>query len=276
MRRKAFGAEGAVKLRYLDTPKPRLFAHRGASGAFPENTMESFAAGLDGGAWMLELDVHGTRDGEVVVFHDATLERVTDGHGLVRDRTLAELRALDAGFGFVGADGGRPFRGRGVRIATLDEVLEAFPTAALNIEIKQLEPAIEWAVLARLDRQDARERVLLAAEDQRILDRIRAAAPDMLSGSSAEEVYRFHLSLADPGISYRPPGAALQVPPFYEGIEVVSAPFVERAHACGVEVHVWTINAPGEVERLLDLGVDGIMTDYPVMAAEVFARRGLI
>jgi glycerophosphoryl diester phosphodiesterase len=219
--------------------------------------------------------VHGTVDGEVVVFHDATLDRVTDGRGALRERTLAELRSLDAGHGFVGSDGGHPFRGGGIGIPTLDEVLGSFPHTALNIEIKQLEPAIEREVMRLLDRHDARKRVLLAAEDQRVMDRIRAAVPDVLSGSSAEEVLRFFVSLADPAVVYDPPGAALQVPPVHEGIEVVTEAFVERAHACRTEVHVWTINAPGEVERLLDLGVDGIMTDYPTMAAEVFARRGL-
>jgi glycerophosphoryl diester phosphodiesterase len=131
-------------------------------------------------------------------------------------------------------------------------------------------------VLAVIDRFKARDRVLLAAEDQRIMDRIRIAAPDMLSGSSADEVYRFYESLTPGAAPYRPPGVALQVPPVYEGIEVVTPRFVERAHELDVEVHVWTINTGAEVDRLLDLGVDGIMTDFPAMAADVFRRRGLL
>jgi glycerophosphoryl diester phosphodiesterase len=260
-------------MRYLDGPRPRLFGHRGASADFPENTLPSFQAALEAGADRLELDVHGTRDGHVVVFHDATLDRTTDGAGPIQRLSLAELRALDAGHRFRAPDGSYPHRGRGVRIPTLAELLEAIPEVPLNIEVKQGEPAIEAEVVAILDRYRARERALLTAERAPLLARIRAAAPGVVTGMAAEEAFEFLSRHGDP--TYRPAGAALQVPPSYDGFEVVTAQFVAAAHALGLEVHCWTINEEAEMERLLDLGVDGIMTDTPARAAAVLRRRGL-
>lgn len=228
------------------------------------------------GADRLELDVHGTADGHVVVLHDATLERTTDGHGPVRERSLAEVTALDAGFRFTTADGRTPYRGRGLRIPTLDAVLTAHPGVPLNIEVKQADPPIERAVLAVLDDHGARENVILAAEHQAIMDRIRDAAPAVATGFTADEVadfvFRFRDALLD---DWRPVGVALQVPARFGAVEIVSAESVAAAHARGVEVHVWTVNDPAEMERLLDLGVDGLMTDFPERALAVLRRRGL-
>jgi len=253
-----------------------LFAHRGASGTYPENTLEAFAAGLAAGADRLELDVHGTADGEVVVFHDATLDRTTDGSGPVQTRSLAELRRLDAGYGFLAPDGTHPFRGQGVRIPTLAALLAAQPDAPINVEIKQSDPPIEDAVLAVLDRFGARPRTLLAAEREPLLRRIRAAASGVLTGSCAEEVAEFVDRVQSGRLTgYRLPGAALQVPPSYQGIDIVTAASVAAAHALGVEVHVWTINDEAEMEALLELGVDALMTDFPERAMGVLCRRGL-
>src|SRR5262249_53828260 len=230
--------------------------------------LEAFAAGLAAGADHLELDVHATADGHVVVLHDSILERTTDGSGAVRALALADVARLDAGYRFRAPDGTYPYRDRGVRVPTLAAVLEAFPDVPLNIEIKQEAPAIEVAVLATLDRYGARERTLLAAEEGTIMARIRAAAPDMLTGFSAQEVAEFTYRVRDgqlPG--YRPPGIALQVPPSFAGVSIVTAASVAAARALGLEVHVWTINDETEMDVLLDLGVDGIMTDFPARAA---------
>jgi glycerophosphoryl diester phosphodiesterase len=261
-------------MRYLDGPRPRLFAHRGGARIAPENTIEAFAAGLAAGADRLEMDVHATRDGHVVVLHDPTLDRTTDGTGLVRDITLAELHRLDAGARFAGDGGDFPFRGRGVRVPTLSAVLEAFPGVPLNIEIKQDEPQIEHAVLEVLDRFDARTRVLLAAEESTIMARIRAAAPDVLTSFSAADVLEFvtawHGGTLD---AYRPPGIALQIPPSFGEVQLVTAESVAIAHGMGLEMHVWTIDDPAEMTALLDLGVDAIMTDVPPIAARLLRER---
>jgi glycerophosphoryl diester phosphodiesterase len=260
-------------MRFFDGPRPRLFGHRGASGLRPENTLVSFREALAAGAERIELDVHGTRDGEIVVFHDPTLDRTTEATGPVKERSLAELRALDAGHRFRDAQGGHPFRGQGIQIPTLNELCEAFPCVPLNIEIKQSDPPIEAAVLAILDAHGARERTLLAAERAPLMQRIRAAAPDVATGMAAEEVMAFLGGHRDP--AYRPQGKALQVPVSYEGFPIVTAETLASAHALGLEVHVWTVNEEAEMERLLDLGVDGLMSDFPGRVAAVLRRRGL-
>jgi glycerophosphoryl diester phosphodiesterase len=242
----------------------------------PENTLAAFAAGLAAGAERLELDVHATADGEVVVIHDATLERTTDGSGPVAGLPLAALERLDAGYRFRAADGTYPFRARGLAVPTLAALLEAFPDTPLNIEVKQEEPPIVAAVLAVLDRAGARPRTLLAAEHGAIMERIRAAAPDVPTSFSAPEVADFLGRLRDGRLAgYRPPGIALQVPPSFGDVTIVSPESVAAAHALGIEVHVWTINDAPEMERLLDLGVDALMTDFPARAMAVLRRRGL-
>jgi glycerophosphoryl diester phosphodiesterase len=228
------------------------------------------------GADRLELDVHATADGTVVVIHDAEVDRTTDGHGAVRDLTLHQLRLLDAGHGYLDADGSHAARGRGHRIPTLDELLAAHPDVPVNIEIKQDDPPIEDAVLAALDRHGARERTLLAAEHAHIMQRIRAAAPGMLTSHSAAEVAEFVGRLRDGTLAgYRPPGIAWQVPPSYLDVPIVTPEFVATAHRLGTEVHVWTINDSAQMHALLDLGVDAIMTDVPALGLQVLRARGL-
>ncbi len=220
--------------------------------------------------------MHATVDGHVVVLHDPTLDRTTDGSGPVRAHTLAQVRALDAGYRFVGQDGAHAWRGRGVGIPTLDELLAAHPDVPLNIEVKQEDPAIEQAVLAVLDRHEARPRTLLAAEHASIMTRIRAAAPDVLTSCSAAEAAEFVFRVRDGEIhGWTTPAVALQVPPSYGGIEVVTPASVGAAHELGLEMHVWTINHAVEMAMLLDMGVDAIMTDVPAVAMAVLRRRGL-
>ena len=212
----------------------------------------------------------------MVVLHDPTLDRTTDGTGEVRRTSLADLRRLDAGHRHVDASGSHPFRGRGVRIPTFAEVLAAFPDTPLNVEVKQEEPEIVVAVLDDLDRARARARVLLAAERPAIMTRIRDLAPDVATSSSVADVLDFFDRL-DSGrlVGHRPPGVALQIPPSWEGRALVTADSVAAAHDLGLEVHVWTIDEPGEMERLLALGVDGIVTDRPDVARALYERLGL-
>jgi len=262
--------------RYLDGPRPRLFGHRGASGVVPENTLDAFAAGVHAGADHLELDVHATADGEIVILHDDVVDRTTDGSGPVRSFELTALRGLDAGYRFRAPDGTYPYRGRGLGIPTLAELLAALPDVPLNIEVKQAEPPIVAAVLAVLDRFGARERTLLAAEDGAIMTSIRAAAPDVLTSFSAPEVAEFVYRLRDGELAgYRPPGIALQVPPAFGDVQIITEASVGAAHELGLEIHAWTINDEVEMDRLLDLGVDALMTDFPARAAAVLRRRAV-
>ena len=258
---------------FFSGPKPRKFGHRGAAGLVPENTLESFRRALADGADILELDVHATRDGTVVVIHDDRVDRTTDGYGAVRELDLAGVRRLDAGHRFE-RGGGYPFRGRGLRIPTLQEVLLAFPEVPLNVEVKQVDPPIEHVVRRLLDDLGRVDDVVLAAENDVVMKRIHAAAPgSWLSFSTGQAMELWQRLQAKDFAGYRPPGHALQIPPRFGTVEVVTRETVTAIHALGVEVHVWTINDEAEMERLLDLGVDGIMSDFPDKLSQVVANR---
>ena len=248
---------------------PRLFGHRGAAGVAPENTLPSFRRAHDDRVDVFELDVHATADGEIVVLHDPTLERTTDGGGPVAALTFAELQHLDAGFRF-SPDGGRtfPFRGQGIRVPRLAELCREFASVPLNIEIKQETPSIVGAVVELLRRAGAT--VVLAAEHDTIMEAIRRVAPEIPTSLAAGEVAAFIGALQQGTAPVLPPGAvALQIPPRFGDIELVTRETLAAAHGLGAEVHVWTINEPDEMRRLLALGCDGIMSDFPGRARAI-------
>ena len=255
---------------------PVNLAHRGASARAPENTLEAFRLAVESGAGGLELDVHLTRDGHVVVIHDSTLDRTTDGTGPVAEMTLDELREPDAGHNFSPDDGDTlPYRGLGLHIPTLAEVLREFPGVAVNIDIKADRPGIEAAVLNDLREAGAEGRVLVVSSRRSAVRRFRRMTEGRIStGASRWETGVFYgLSNLRLEQLLRPAYDALQVPVRHRGIPLVTRRFVEAAHATGVRVDAWTINEPGEMRRLLDLGVDVIMTDRPGTLADVIGQR---
>ena len=265
-------------LPYFAPARPRVFGHRGAAGVAPENTLPSFALAAALGAAYLELDVYATTDGEIVVLHDALLDRTTDGCGPAAAHTWAQLAALDAGYRFTHDGHTFPYRGQGVRIPRLTDVLREFPAQRVNIEIKQGGADVVGAVLDVLRRAAGLERVLLAAEHDDIMCCIRTAVGDRIATSlCVGEVIDFVGRLQrDDWDGYVAPGQALQIPPAHAGIELVTALSVDAAHRRGLEMHVWTINDAAEIERLLDLGVDGVMSDLPGLvaaAAQLRSRR---
>src|SRR5215216_5086198 len=255
---------------------PVNLAHRGASALAPVNTIEAFRLAVEAGAGGLELDVHMTRDGHTVVIHDATVDRTTNGSGAVSEMTLEELRGLDAGHNF-SPDGGptRPYRGRGVRVPTLGEVLEVFPVVAVNIEIKAGTPGIEETVLGVLREANALGRALVVSTPHDIVKRFRKISSGRVStGASRWEIGVFYISSRF-RLEHlvRPAYDALQVPLRHRGIPLVTPRFLKAAHANGVRVDAWTINQADEMCRLLDLGVDVIMTDRPGTMAEVLENQ---
>ncbi len=255
---------------------PANFAHRGASARAPENTLEAFRLGVEAGAGGLELDVHMTLDGEIVVIHDPTVDRTTDGSGAVARMTLEEIRTLDAGYRF-SPDGGStyPYRGRGLRVPRLAEVYEEFPDSPVNIAIKGAQPGVEEAVLRVIREAGAAGRTLVASKLHGVVRRFRRISGGRIpTAASRREIARFYLlSRLRLERLYRPAYDALQVPPEYLGTRVVTPRFIEAAHARGLWVDVWTINDPEEMRRLLDLGADGVMTDRPEELADVLGER---
>lgn len=255
---------------------PANFAHRGASTKAPENTLEAFRLAVEDGAGGLELDVHMTSDGRIAVIHDDSVDRTTGGQGLVRDMTLHEVQGLDGGYRFT-PDGGDtyPYRGRGVRVPELGEVLREFPDQRVNIDIKEAWPGVEAAVLETLAGADAGDRVLVVSEIPSVLERFRELSGGNISmGASRREIEDFYLySRLRLESLLRPSYDALQVPAEFAGREVVTPRFVEAAHKQGVRVDVWTIDDPAEMRRLLDLGVDVVMTNHPEVLKEVADER---
>jgi glycerophosphoryl diester phosphodiesterase len=261
---------------FVAAPCPHLFGHRGASGEAPENTLAAFEKALAQGVPFLEMDCHATLDGEIVVCHDPRLERTTDGTGEIRAWRFRDLARLDAGYQFTPDGHSYPYRGRKLGIPRLRDVLEAFPRARVNLEVKQSEPSIAEAVVELVGRAGAESRMLLAAEDDALMGALRALRPGTATGASRGEVIGFYRALAEGGLgSYEPPGDALQIPTSFMGNPLVTEQSLQAAHAVGLCIHVWTVNAPDEMRELLELGVDGIMSDFPgrlVDAARAAAR----
>jgi glycerophosphoryl diester phosphodiesterase len=255
---------------------PVNLAHRGASARAPENTLEAFRLAVQSGAGGLELDVHLTRDGHVVVVHDPTLDRTTNTSGAVAGMTLDELREADAGYNF-SPDGGdtHPYRGLELRIPTLADVLRKFPGVVLNIDMKADRPGIEAAVLEALRETGAVGRALVVSSRLGSVRRFRRISGGYIStGASRSETGLFYLfSNLRLERFLRPAYDALQVPLSHRGLPLVTRRFVQAAHDVGVRVDAWTINEAEEMRRLLDLGVDVIMTDRPETLADVLGNR---
>jgi len=271
---------------FLRGPRPLAFAHRGGSLLWPENTMPAFRGAVEMGYRYLETDLHATRDGALVLIHDDTLERTTNGSGPVWEHTLAELKRFDAGYHF-SPDGGRtyPHRGQGLTVPTLDEVVEAFPEVRLNVEIKQKQPPppkadppqaeVVAAVADFIEERGLQDRLLVASFRDRVVQEFRSASGGAVATSAAQgEARRFWLaSRLRLERLFRVPYDALRVPVRYGSRTVVDRRLVEAAHRCGLHVHVWTVDEPEEMRRLLNLGVDGLMSDRPDLLLEVVDLR---
>jgi glycerophosphoryl diester phosphodiesterase len=249
----------------------QVIAHRGGSGLGPENTLAAFRRSLAAGADVLEMDVRTTADGHLVVLHDATVDRTTDGRGAVKEMTLAQIKALDAGYRWT-ADQGRsfPFRGRGITVPSLSEVLAAFADTPLITEIKEKRPEVSQSVCEMLRQHGRINSVLVASVHAGVLERFRQVCPGVATSAGPSEALWFCL-LSRAGLAslYSPAMQALQVPATFKGLAVVSPQFVAAAHGRNLTVAVWTVNAEETMRRLIAAGVDGIMTDYPDRLADI-------
>jgi glycerophosphoryl diester phosphodiesterase len=255
---------------YLTHEHPIRFAHRGSRYLWPENTIEAFQGAVDLGYRYLETDAHVTADGVVVAFHDHKLEQLTNGAGKVSDWRWEDLRLLDAGYRFKPEDG-FPRRGDGVGIPRFDELLRTFPDALFNVDLKERNVADALAGLVRSE--GAEERVLAASFHDFHIARYRAASPGRVATSAGpREVGRAWLS-SRRGKPVATTADAIQVPERFGAFGVVDARFVTSAHEGGKHVHVWTVNDTPAMHRLLDLGVDGIVTDRPDLLNDVVVAR---
>jgi glycerophosphoryl diester phosphodiesterase len=252
---------------FLDHKPPLVIAHRGAAGDAPENTIEAFEAAIDLGCGYLETDAHLTRDGVVVAFHDCRLDRVTDRKGRISELGIAEVEAADAGFHFTAPDGTHSFRGRGVRVPRLEDILTRWPDARVNIDPKA-DDTVE-PLVALLDRLDAWERVCIGAFSDARLKRVRRLARGRACTSMGPAAVAIAKLSTASGRMPRLGADCLQVPPAQGGIPLVTERFVRAAHRAGLPVHVWTIDDEPAMRRLLGLQVDGIMTNRPSALLDV-------
>ncbi len=219
--------------------------------------------------------MRGTEDGEIIIIHDATVGRTTNGHGWVSRYSLKEIKKLDAGYWFT-PDGGKsyPYRGQKIEIPTLQELFSAIPQARVIIEIKQAHPPIIKKVLEIVRQEGKEEQVLLATEKDQIMKEIRAGEMPIATGFSYGEVAAFMAWLAGgKREDYAPPGQAFQLPCEYHGMTLVSERTLMAAHELAVEVFVWTVNDTAEMARLVALGVDGIITDFPARLRDLVSEK---
>lgn len=244
---------------YLDHDGPIAFAHRGGAGDAPENSMEAFDAAVRLGYRYLETDVHRTLDGVVVAFHDDRLGRVTDRSGPIAERTWSEVKQAR-------------INGSGT-IPRLDDLLTAFPWIRLNIDPKNDD--VVDPLVSVIQTHGAIDRVCVGSfSDARIARAVERLGPRLCSSLGPRAVAR--LRGASVGLPMgQEAGACVQVPVAARGVPIVTERFVTTCHRRGLDVHVWTIDHPDEMRRLLDLGVDGIMTDSLLSLRGVLAERGL-
>jgi glycerophosphoryl diester phosphodiesterase len=245
---------------YLDHPGPIPFAHRGGAADGLENTVAQFRRAVELGYRYIETDVHATRDGKLVAFHDSTLDRVTDGAGRIadllwKDVTRARVRGEEP-------------------VPLFEELLETFPEVRWNVDIKA-EPAMH-PLLNLIARANAWDRVCVGSfSEARVIRAQRLAGPRLATSYGTRGVLNLRLRSWGVPAALRRTAIAAQVPEAQSGIQVVDRRFVRLAHARGLQVHVWTVNEPGRMHRLLDLGVDGIMTDHIDTLREVMQERGV-
>ncbi|MER5375477.1 glycerophosphodiester phosphodiesterase [Streptomyces sp. NPDC002553] len=245
---------------YLDHPGPIPFAHRGGAADGLENTVAQFRRAAEAGYRYMETDVHTTRDGRLVAFHDATLDRVTDGAGRIAELPWAEVRHARVG-------GAEP-------VPLFEELLETFPEVRWNVDLKA-EPALH-PLLDLIARADAWDRVCVGSfSEARVLRAQRLGGPRLATSYGTRGVIGLRLRSWGVPTAPRRSAVAAQVPETRSGIPVVDRRFVRAAHARGLHVHVWTVNEPDRMHRLLDLGVDGIMTDHIDTLREVMRERGV-
>ncbi|HYU78276.1 MAG TPA: glycerophosphodiester phosphodiesterase [Vicinamibacterales bacterium] len=251
----------------FDGGRRLVFAHRGGAKLAPENTLAAFENGLGCGADGIECDVHLSRDGVPVVIHDATLERTTNATGPVSALTAAQLARVDAGHHFTSA-GGFPFRGQGLGVPPLEAVLRQHPMLTI-IELKRAEPELARAVVRIVRQIDAVERVCIGSFHRQAVAVVRDEAPEIATSASVPEarwtLYKSWCRVPSLG---RKPYVAFQVPEYAGRMRVVSPAFVRQVHAERATVQVWVVDAPADVQRLFDWGVDAVISDRPDLAMQ--------
>ena len=236
-------------------------AHRGGAWEAPENTRLAFQRAVDLGYRYLETDVRATSDGVAVIFHDGSLDRTTNSSGVIRELPWRRVRTARI-------HGRQP-------IMSLVELLEEFPRTRFNLDLKEANSVAPFVEVMR--RMNAWDRVVVGSfSHSRLQQARRIGGPRLATSQSPREIARLWLAARGRGGRYRPPPArCIQVPPTFGGRTIVEPGLLNLAHGIGWAVHVWTIDSAGQMNDLIDVGVDGIMTDRPTLLREVLRQRDL-
>jgi len=255
----------------LDTPV--VIAHRGGARLRPENTMLAFEHAVALGVDAIECDVHLSKDGQLVVIHDATVDRTTNATGPVAGFTADALAGLDAAWGFTDLEGRQRFRGEGVGVPRLEEVLRRFPATPFVIEVKGDDPAVVPTVIDVLRQNDREGSVIVGGFSRRVLQAVRVQAVDVVTSASRSEV-RAALYRAWFWLPPTPTGCQLfQIPYRFRGRQVLTRRLTRAIRRASLPVHAWIVDEPADIRQLLAWGVTGIITDRPDLAREIVGPR---
>ncbi len=256
--------------------KPLLLAHRGSRLLAPENTSIAFDLALAHGSDALEIDIRLSKDQQIIVTHDADLDRTSDGRGAVRDHNLVDIKRLDAGYRFVDLDG-KHHRGSGARFTTLHELVQMYPTTYINIDIKDNDGMAAQALAKVLFDADCANRVNVGSFHAAVIAQFRQLAPTISTAATQSEVAKLYAAscLRSSQPIQNPAYRVLQIPRYYRGLPLATQRFIDYLHHNSLPVMYWTINDPKTMRRLLDSGADGIVTDRTDLAQKVFTEMNL-
>lgn len=254
--------------------KPLLLAHRGSRILGPENTFNAFDIAINAQADVLEVDVRLSRDKQLLVFHDEILERVTNGFGKLFNHTLVQLKHLDAAYHFKTQDGA-VLRGQRIKLPTLCELFEAYPSIRINIDIKDNNTEAAELLVDCIAHCNAENRVLVGSFHQSVINHFRHIAPEIPTAASPKEVGKLFSRSKTPLKTTNLMSAALQIPPRFGWLNLSSKRFIHHAKRSNQPIHYWTINTTKEIDTLLSAGADGIVTDRIDLALAVFQKMGL-
>ena len=257
-----------------DLNYPLVIAHQGGDGIWPGDTMFAFQNAANLGVDVLEMDVHITKDNVLVLMHDETVDRTTNGTGEIESMTLAQIKQLDAGHDWTPDEGATfPFRGQGVSVPTMEEVFTSFPEMRMTIEIKKTTTSMAKPFCELIREYNMQDKVLIASFHDERLKEFREECPEVATSSAKNETTAFVL-LTKPflGSFYSPKFFSLQVPEETGGITVMTPAFVNAAHERNLAVEPWTINDKETMQKLIQWGVDGIITDRPDLMLEILGR----
>ncbi|NWQ40647.1 glycerophosphodiester phosphodiesterase [Bacillus sp. EB106-08-02-XG196] len=266
---------------FFNHNRPMVIAHQGGELLAPSNTMAAFQNAANMGVDVLETDIHITKDGHLVAIHDASVDRTTNGKGQVEDLTLAEIQELDAGYHFKNLEGNHNFRGKGVYIPTVKEMFQTFNHMKIEIEIKDDNPPERIEEIASklwnlIEEYQMEEKILIGSFDQEILKTFDKYAKGRVALSAGRQevkifviTHKFLLRNL-----YVPKVDAFQIPVEDSGFDLTDQRLIDGAHRLGMEIHYWTIDDPDTMEKLIDAGADGILTNRPDLLHNLIEEKG--